>query len=78
MRERYWAALDADRRDQSLTQMTLEGSYFFADLHANDIRTIGRHPLASIGSFQPSRIVNIAVALRGHSECQPSAIVLPR
>ena len=34
----------------------------------SDIRTIGRHPLASVGSFQPSRIVNIAVALRGHSK----------
>jgi len=36
--------------------------------HSQDIRTIDRHPLASVGSFQPSRIVNIGVALRGHSE----------
>ena len=35
-------------------------------------------PLASVGSFQPSRIVSIAVALRGHSEWQPGGIVLPR
>jgi hypothetical protein len=45
---------------------------------AIDIRTIGRHPLASVGSFQPSRIVNIAVALRGHSEWEPGGIVLSR
>ena len=37
-----------------------------------------RHPLASVGSFQPSRIVNIAAALRGHSEWQPGGSVLPR
>ena len=45
---------------------------------AIDIRTIDCHPLASVGSFQPSRIVNVAVALRGHSEWQPGGIVLPR
>ena len=33
---------------------------------------------SSVVSFQPSRIVNIAVALRGHSERQPGGIVLPR
>ena len=46
--------------------------------HSQDIRTIDRHPLASVGSFQPSGIVNIAAALRGHSEWQPGESVLPR
>ena len=55
--------------------LTIWGVWY---LEQNGSATIGRHPLASIGSFQPSSIVNIAVALRGHSEWQPAAIVLPR